>query len=422
MLKGPSTGYPSHREDGRMPREDRRIPREDIRTARDEAPMMRREDIPRAVYEELFRPPRDLSRKEVVRTPRHEHIQALSEDSFPRTPCEDTFPRTPLDDIFPRTAHDEHIPRTARQDVIRSARNETPRSTRDDASRSTRDDIIRTGRDEPGRPGMGARFTEPSVPHFRAPVRGLGLGASRGALGLDVSGSRLDGPSARTLDIPPPSAQRETFTSILARYDVLGPVRSVISPVAKRPGRRTSPRPVGRRAPSPVGRTAHSPVGRAAQSPVERRTAPSPVGRRTVPSPMGRMDRHRAMPEPYTDTGTDKDADARRNRRRRGRSAGPQVRCSRNEILYGDISRQFAACAKDRLRACSASGLEWIRVGQEGTKNVDFPGGEDQKVAESRRLDQDSRLPLRDHPTVAALACPFDSVATARIGSPCSTR
>ncbi|KAG8740682.1 hypothetical protein FRC10_004060 [Ceratobasidium sp. 414] len=143
---------------------------------------------------------------------------------------------------------------------------------------------IRTAREDIPRPIMGTRFTDSTIPPFRAPK----IETSRGALGLDVS---------------PQSAKRETFTSAFMRYEVAAPSAPI--PVH---GGRIAPSSIGGPLPSPIGRTAPSPTGRIVTSPVGR-IATSPVGR-TATSPVGRMDRPRAVPEPYTDTETDKDADA----------------------------------------------------------------------------------------------------------------
>ncbi|KAG8722265.1 hypothetical protein FRC08_004890 [Ceratobasidium sp. 394] len=134
----------------------------------------------------------------------------------------------------------------------------------------------RTAREEITRPIMGTRFTDSSIPPFRAPK----IETSRGALGLEVSS---------------PSAKRETFTSAFTRFDVPTPTAPV--PVH---GGRVAPSPIGGPLPSPIGRRAPSPIGR---------TAPSPTGRIAI-SPAARMDRPRTMPEPYSDTETDKDAGA----------------------------------------------------------------------------------------------------------------
>ncbi|KAG9090588.1 hypothetical protein FRC07_012068, partial [Ceratobasidium sp. 392] len=320
----------------RMSREQVLSARRDdhTRTVRDELPRTPRDEFPPR-RDEFVRMPRQNGVLEPIRTARDESVYRLSrDDSVPRTPRDDV-PRTPRDDIL-RTSREELAPRAREEPVPRTPRDDIPRA-REDTIRLGRDDAIRSGRtDDLARPAMGARFTEPSVPQFRAPVpvparAGLGLDPSSDALGLDVSGSRtsdasssraMESPSARAFEVSPPSARRETFTSILARHEMSGPIpaggRSVISPVV---GRRTSPGPVGRSAPSPVERRAvESPIGRrtapssaerrTAPSPVGRRTAPSPVERRTAPSPINRLDRPRTMPEPYTDTETDRDADA----------------------------------------------------------------------------------------------------------------
>ncbi|KAG9089410.1 hypothetical protein FRC06_001565 [Ceratobasidium sp. 370] len=195
---------------------------------------------------------------------------------------------------------------------------------------------------------MGTRFTDSVIPPFRAPK----IETSRGALRLEVS---------------PPSAKWETFTSGL---------RDMMSPRRLRRLR-------------PIGRTASI-----------ARIAPSPTGRIAV-SPVGRMGGPRAIPEPYTGTETDKDADAPSSplsedetpveddeRRGVGRGRAPA------DLALVSLSYWFAP-TPDSDKLLDACGREGIAH----ATHVNIARGRDKEVGESRGADQVADVPsIEDEP------------------------